>query len=57
MRWATRVYTGKTIAGLIGPAPEGSFTPDERVLLLHAGELPSLFAYESALLGDGALPP
>jgi 1-aminocyclopropane-1-carboxylate deaminase/D-cysteine desulfhydrase-like pyridoxal-dependent ACC family enzyme len=57
MRWATRVYTGKTIAGLIGPAPEGSFTPGERVLLLRAGELPSLFAYERALLGDGALPP
>lgn len=47
------VYTGKTMAGLIGLAREGFFKAGERVLFLHTGGLPSLFAYEGALLGQG----
>jgi D-cysteine desulfhydrase len=51
------VYTGKAMAGLIGLAREGFFKPAERVLFLHTGGLPSLFAYESAVLGAGELAP
>lgn len=45
------VYTGKVMAGLIGLAREGIIRPGERVLFLHTGGMPSLFAYESELLG------
>lgn len=48
------VYTGKIMAGLIGLAREGFFQPDENVLFLHTGGLPSLHAYEGAVLGDTA---
>jgi len=51
------VYTGKTMAGLIGLAREGFFKPGERVLFLHTGGLPSLFAYAPAVLGEGELAP
>jgi D-cysteine desulfhydrase len=46
------VYTGKIMAGLIGLARQGEFKPDERVLFLHTGGLPSVHAYERVLL-DG----
>ncbi len=46
------VYTGKIMAGLIGLARAGEFEPGERVLFLHTGGLPSLYAYEGAVLGD-----
>ena len=45
------VYTGKVMAGLIGLARQGYFKPDENVLFLHTGGLPSLHAYEDVLLG------
>jgi D-cysteine desulfhydrase len=45
------VYTGKIMAGLIGLARQGFFNPDERVLFLHTGGLPSLHAYEAEVLG------
>ncbi len=48
------VYTGKIMAGLIGLARQGHFNPGERLLFLHTGGLPSLHAYESAVLGDPA---
>ncbi len=51
------VYTGKAMAGLIGLAREGFFKHAERVLFLHTGGLPSLFAYEDALLGRASLAP
>jgi D-cysteine desulfhydrase len=65
VRWLARsesllldpVYTGKAMAGLIGLAREGFFKPAERVLFLHTGGLPSLFAYEGALLDEGELAP
>ncbi len=46
------VYTGKTMAGLIGLARQGKLRPDEKVLFLHTGGLPSLFAYQDVVLGD-----
>ena len=45
------VYTGKVMAGLIGLARAGELRPDERVLFLHTGGLPSLHAYERVVLG------
>ncbi|CAN5637868.1 D-cysteine desulfhydrase [soil metagenome] len=45
------VYTGKAMAGLIGLAREGAFKPGERVLFLHTGGMPSLFAYQPVVLG------
>jgi D-cysteine desulfhydrase len=44
------VYTGKIMAGLIGLARKGFFKPNERVLFLHTGGLPSLHVYERELL-------
>jgi D-cysteine desulfhydrase len=44
------VYTGKIMAGLIGLARKGFFKPDERVLFLHTGGFPSLYAYEQTVL-------
>ena len=46
------VYTGKTAAGLIGMVREGRFTPDDRVLLVHTGGSPALYAYPDAVLAD-----
>ena len=46
------VYTGKVMAGLIGLAREGFFSPGERVLFLHTGGMPSLHAYERVVLGE-----
>lgn len=51
------VYTGKVMAGLIGLARAGELKPDERVLFLHTGGLPSLHAYESVVLGKTAVAP
>lgn len=44
------VYTGKIMAGLIGLARQGELRPDENVLFLHTGGLPSLHAYEKDVL-------
>ena len=46
------VYTGKAMAGLIGLARAGTLPPDERVLFLHTGGLPSLFVYQDVVLGE-----
>ncbi len=43
------VYTGKIVAGLIGMVRDGTIAPDEDVLFLHTGGMPSLFAYEDVL--------
>lgn len=51
------VYTGKIMAGLIGLARDGCLRAGERVLFLHTGGLPSLHAYEDAVLGKGAVAP
>ena len=49
------VYTGKAMAGLIGLARQGHFEPDEKVLFLHTGGLPSLHVYEDVVLGRTVL--
>jgi D-cysteine desulfhydrase len=51
------VYTGKVMAGLIGLARAGELRPNERVLFVHTGGLPSVFAYQNELLGRAELPP
>jgi len=49
------VYTGKAMAGLIGLARSGHFQADDRVLFLHTGGLPALFAYQHQVLDGPAV--
>lgn len=51
------VYTGKVMAGLIGLARQGRWRPGQRVLFLHTGGMPSLFAYERVVLGQDEVAP
>ena len=44
------VYTGKAAAGLIALARAGHFGEDERVVFLHTGGSPALYAYQDVLL-------
>ena len=44
------VYTGKTMAGLIGLIRRGAFKTGERVLFVHTGGSPALYAYQSVLV-------
>jgi len=46
------VYTGKAMAGLIGLVRQGVFTKGQRVLFVHTGGAPALYAYQDVLLGD-----
>lgn len=41
------VYTGKAMAGLIGLVRRGHFKAGERVVFLHTGGSPALYAYQS----------
>lgn len=41
------VYTGKAAAGLIGMARRGDFKSGDKILFLHTGGAPALFAYQS----------
>ncbi len=43
------VYTGKAAAGLIGLIRRGHFRPDSKILFVHTGGAPSLFAYQGVL--------
>jgi len=43
------VYTGKSFAGVPGLVKEGTIKPGERVLFIHTGGQPALFAYQSEL--------
>jgi D-cysteine desulfhydrase len=45
------VYTGKTAAGLIGMVRAGRFAKGDRVLFLHTGGSPALYAYQDVILG------
>ena len=45
------VYTGKAMAGLIGLARRGEFRKGERVLFVHTGGAPALYAYRDVLAG------
>lgn len=44
------VYTGKAAAGLIDQVRSGAFTPDERILFVHTGGSPALYAFQDELL-------
>jgi D-cysteine desulfhydrase len=48
------VYTGKTMAGLIGLVRAGRFKRGERILFLHTGGSPALYAYQGVLQGGVA---
>ena len=43
------VYTGKAMAGLIGLVREGRLAAGERVLFVHTGGSPALYAYQDVL--------
>lgn len=45
------VYTGKAAAGLIGLVRSGEIAADERVLFVHTGGAPALYAYQPVLTG------
>jgi D-cysteine desulfhydrase len=46
------VYTGKAMAGLIDLSRQGYFKKGEKVLFLHTGGSPALYAYMKPLLGE-----
>jgi D-cysteine desulfhydrase len=46
------VYTGKAMAGLIGMSRQGKLKKGERVLFVHTGGSPGLYAYVDSLLGN-----
>lgn len=48
------VYTGKAAAGLIGMVRSGEIHADERVLFVHTGGSPALYAYQPLFTGDAA---
>ena len=43
------VYTGKAMAGLIAHVRSGRIAPGSRVLFVHTGGQPALFAYAESL--------
>jgi len=46
------VYTGKALTGLIDLAQKGFFKPSDRVVFIHTGGWPGLFAYASRILNN-----
>jgi D-cysteine desulfhydrase len=44
------VYTGKAMAGLIALVRAGTFAKGQRVLFVHTGGSPALYAYQSVLV-------
>ncbi|UCF94190.1 MAG: D-cysteine desulfhydrase, partial [Desulfobacterales bacterium] len=45
------VYTGKAMAGLIDLVRKGYFDREEKILFIHTGGSPALYAYMSEILG------
>ena len=45
------VYTGRTMAGLIALARTGTIAAGSRVLFIHTGGTPAIFAYAKDLQG------
>ena len=43
-------YTGKAMSGLIDLVRNGTFGQDERVVFVHTGGIPSLFAHADEVL-------
>ena len=48
------VYTGKAMAGLLDLVREGCFAAGSRVVFVHTGGAPALFAYRATLAGVAA---
>ena len=48
------VYTAKAFAGVLGLLEDGKIEPGMRVLFLHTGGVPALFAYQDELMIKGA---
>ncbi len=46
------VYTGKTVAGLIDLSRKGFFKKGSRILFVHTGGSPALYAYREAVLAE-----
>jgi D-cysteine desulfhydrase len=46
------VYTGKAMAGLVGLVRQGVFAKGQKVLFVHTGGAPALYAYQGVLLGE-----
>jgi len=46
------VYTGKAMAGLIDLSRKGYFHKNEKILFLHTGGSPALYAYMKSILGE-----
>lgn len=44
-------YTGKAMAGLVDLVRKGHFREGERILFLHTGGIPALYAHRSVLFG------
>jgi D-cysteine desulfhydrase family pyridoxal phosphate-dependent enzyme len=44
------VYTGKAMDGLMTLAKGGTFKPQQRVIFLHTGGMPSLFSFANAFI-------
>ena len=44
------VYTGKTMAGLIDLVRKGYFKKEEKILFVHTGGSPALYAYMKDIL-------
>jgi D-cysteine desulfhydrase len=49
------VYTGKAMAGLLELVKRGQFAKGEKVLFMHTGGSPALYAYQQAILGHPGL--
>jgi len=43
------VYTAKTFAGLLGLVKQGTIKQGQKIVMVHTGGLPALFAYEDQL--------
>lgn len=43
------VYSGKSMAGLIGLARDGNFRPNDTVVWLHTGGAPGIFAHQKVM--------
>lgn len=48
------IYTGKGLAGVIAAARSGAIKPGDRVVFVHSGGAPGLFAHASAFEGSVA---
>ena len=46
------VYTAKSLAGVIGLSRQGTFAAGQRVMFLHTGGQPAVFAYAGLLFPD-----